>query len=148
MCHSDRTSGLDEASTTLFFFSVCPVAIAPRHRRPFLRYRDETLQAHSPWYPISTFFKKIGGRTPLGEIFFPNLFLNIDPKICVCHARDPGTAQLKNCHHRSHRGRAVAMNVRACRQGPRARQTPVTSAAAVHRYTRTIDKRAGLLLVV
>ena len=62
----------------------------------------------------------------------------------MCHARDPGTARLKNFHDRSHRGRAVAMNVRACRQGPRARQTPVTSAAAVHRYTRTIDKRAGL----
>ena len=89
-----------------------------------------------------------GVGPPWGKFFPPIFFQDIDLKICVCHARDPGTARLKNFHDRSHRGGTVAMNVCACRQGPRARQTPVTSAAAVHRYTRTIDKRAGLLLVV
>ena len=133
----------------VFFFFVCPCFFAGRYRPQFLTYRNEIVQAHCPRGGISAFVKNLGVGPPWGK-FFPQIFFqDIDLKICVCHARDPGTARLKNFHDRSHRGRTVAMNVRACRQGPRARQTPVTSAAAVHRYNmRTIDKRAGLLLVV
>ena len=149
MCHSDRTSGFGGASTTLFFFSLfVRSTFAGRYRPQFLTYSNEIAQAHCHRGGKSAFVKNLGVGPPWGK-FFPQIFFqDIDLKICVCHARDPGTARLKNFHDRSHRGRTVAMNVRACRQGPRARQTPVTSAAAVHRYTRTIDKRAGLLLVV
>ena len=87
-------------------------------RPQFLRYRDEILQAHCPRGGIVT-SKKFLGVGPLGENFFPNFFRDIDLKICVCNARDPGKTRLKNFHDRTHRGRAVAMNVRACRQGPR-----------------------------
>ena len=83
-------------------FSVCAVPSAPRYRPQFLRYSDETLQAHSPWYPISTFQKNLGVGPPWGKFFPKNFFRDIELKICVCNARDAGNTWLKNCHDRSH----------------------------------------------
>ena len=41
------------------------------------------------------FSKKFGGRTPLGKIFSPIFFPDIDLKICVSHAPDPGKISKK-----------------------------------------------------
>ena len=130
-------------------FFCLSLFFAGRYRPQFLTYRNEIVQAHCPRGGISAFVKILGVGPPWGK-FFPKIFFqDIDLKICVCHARDPGTARLKNFHDRSHRGRAVAMNVRACRQGPRG---PACASDACYFCccidTRTIDKRAGLLLVV
>ena len=153
MCHSDRTSGLGVASATLFFFVclfLCPVIFAGRYKPQFLTYRNKIVQAHCPRGGISAFVKILGVGPPWGK-FFPKIFFaDIDLKICVCNARDPGNTWLKNFHDRTHSGRTVAMNVRACRQGPRG---PACVSDACYFCcccigTRTIDKRAGLLLVV
>ena len=53
------------------------------------------LQAH--YYPKGTqslFQKNVGVGPSWGE-FFPNFFRDIDLKICVRYARDPGKTRLK-----------------------------------------------------
>jgi len=87
MCESDRTSGLDGKSTSLsfffffFFFSFCPHGFCSRLELQFFRYRDETLQAHCPRGGIVT-LKKILGRTPWGEIFFPKFCTRFRSENC------------------------------------------------------------------
>ncbi len=73
-----------------FFIHFVRTDFAHAYRVQFLRYRNESLQAHCPRGGIVTFKKNLGVGPPRGEIFSQNFFRDFVLKICGSHAPYPG----------------------------------------------------------
>jgi len=74
----------------VFFILFVRTDFVAAYRPQFLRYRDESVQAHCPGRGIDTFEKNLGVRPPGGEIFSQIFPPNFDLKIFFSHALDPG----------------------------------------------------------
>ncbi len=79
------TSGFGGASTSLSFFSFFHFFVrtdfVAAYRPQFLRYRDESLQAHCPRRGIVTSKKILGVGPPWGKFFSQIFFRDFDLKI-------------------------------------------------------------------
>ena len=83
---SDRTSGLGGTSRSLslffhFFIFFVRTDVAQAYRVQFLRYRDESLQAHCPRRGIVTSKKILGVGPPWGKFFSQIFPPNFDLKM-------------------------------------------------------------------